>query len=242
MTAAGTGEQMVAVLAYHKVTKHDWDAWATWFHIPEPVFARQLTSLAELGWEVVDLQSFLMGLVEPDALPRRAVLLTFDDGYKTLHQSVLPCLLRFGYPAVVFVPSDFVGGSNDFEAGNAPEEPLCDWDDLMALQEAGISVQSHSASHRAFSGLQTEERSAELARSKATLEARLGNRVELLSYPYGDDAGSPGSLRKVLQAGGYRGACLYGGGPIRVPVEDPYRLARVPMGADTDLTAVLGKG
>ena len=75
--------------------------------------------------------------------------------------------------------------------------------------------------------------------SKAVLEARLGRPVELFSFPYGDDGGDPGIIRPLLAANGYRAACLYGGGPIGVPVGDSYRLSRVAMGPETDLRAAL---
>ena len=62
------------------------------------------------------------------------------------------------------------------------------------------------------------------------------------SYPYGDDGVSSQVLQKVggaLERTGYRAACLYGGDPIRMPVHEPYRLARLAMGPDTGLRAEL---
>ena len=251
--SAPPSTRILAILGYHKIGEPPTAGWETWFFIPEATFAGHLRYLRDDGWQVIDLETFLRGLTVPDGLPERAALLTFDDGYRSMRTVALPWLLRFGYPAVFFVPTDFIGGRNTFDAAE-PEEAICNWDDLRELERQGISVQSHGASHRAFSGLNLAEREEELRRSKATLEAGLGKRVEVFSYPYGDDGvssypyGDDGAssrvlrgVREALERAGYRAACLYGGGPNRLPAAGPYRLTRLAVGPDTDLQAELGQ-
>ena len=241
----------LAILGFHKIGEPPPDGWETWFYIPEATFVEQLSYLQRSGWQVIDLATLLKELAAPNSLPERAALLTFDDGYRSMRTVALPWLLRFGYPAVLFVPTEFIGARNTFDAAE-PEEALCDWDDLVELERQGVSIQSHGVSHRPLSDLSPAEQEEELRRSKATLEAGLGRRVELFSYPYGDDGvssypyGDDGAssqvLRKVretLKRAGYRAACLYGGGPIRLPAADPYRLTRLAVGPDTDLQAEL---
>jgi peptidoglycan/xylan/chitin deacetylase (PgdA/CDA1 family) len=227
----------IAVLGYHKVGPPGPGAWDTWFYVPEDIFAAHLTVLRDGGWQPVDGVAFLLGLAEPGTLPERAALITFDDGYRSVLEVALPSLERFGYPAVLFVPTDFVGGTNLFDAESEPEEPLCDWDDLRELKRRGVAVESHGASHRTFSELTPSERAAELDRSKAALEAELGRAVQLFAYPYGDDGGAAPQVRDA----GYRAAFGYGGGPISLPPEDAYRLERLAMGPDTDLPEELEK-
>jgi peptidoglycan/xylan/chitin deacetylase (PgdA/CDA1 family) len=154
----------------------------------------------------------------------------------------LPCLLRFGYPAVHFVPTNFIGERNWFDEGAEPEEAICDWDDLRELERWGVSVQPHGASHRRFSELDLAEQEKELYWSKATLETGLGKPVEVFSYPYGDDAMNSQALKQAMKQAGYQAACLYGGGPNPLPITDPYRLTRLAMGPDTDLQAALEEG
>src|SRR5437867_1231406 len=197
------------------------------------------TTIDNAAWPALDLQTFLVGVAAPARLPERSVLLTFDDGYRSMRQIALPWLLRFGYPSVLFVPTDFIGKCNEFDAGIEPQEAVCDWDDLRELQRHGVSVQSHGASHRRCSELAPGELEEELHRSKATLEAGLGTPVEAISYPYGDGGVDPQAVDAALERTGYRAACLYGGGPNRLPVANPYRLARLAIGPDTDLRAAL---
>jgi peptidoglycan/xylan/chitin deacetylase (PgdA/CDA1 family) len=232
----------VAILGYHKVGPPPPDGWETWFHIPEATFAAQLAVLRSAGWQPVDLSTFLRGLAEPERLPERAALITFDDGYSSVREVALPLLESFGYPAVLFMPTDFVGRTNLFDLESEPEEPLCDWDDLRELVRRGFAVQSHGASHRAFSELAPTDRALEIERSKAALEAELAQPVELFSYPYGDDGGTSPDVREALARAGYLAACGYGGGVISMPPEDPYRLDRLAMGPDTDLMTELELG
>lgn len=226
----------IAILGYHKVGPPLPGGWETWFSVPEDVFAAQLTALRDGGWQPVDGAAFVRGLGEPQELPERAALITFDDGYRSVLDVALPWLERFGYPAVLFVPTDFVGRTNLFDLESEPEERLCDWNDLRELVRRGVAVQSHGASHSTFSELAASERADELERSKAALEDGLGEDVQLFAYPYGDDAGASSQVREA----GYRAAFGYGGGTISLPPEDAYRLERVAMGPDTDLRTVLG--
>lgn len=230
---------LVAIPAYHKVGAPGPGAWETWFYVPEATFARQLEDLLAAGFAPIGLADLLAGLRDPGRLPERAALVTFDDAFRSVRTVALPLLERFGFPATVFVPTDFVGGTNGFDRGAEPSEPLCDWDDLRALEEAGVSIQSHGASHRRFSELPSGAVAAELVRSKWVLEERLGTRVEALAYPFGDSGRSPARTVAALERGGYRAAFLYKGGPVwlrpGVPSAERFKLTRIPMGPDTDL-------
>jgi len=237
------GDRNLAILGYHKIGEPPPSGgWQTWFYVPEEIFVGHLSYLRQQGWQVIDLLALFRGITAPESLPERAALLTFDDGYRSMRTVALPWLLRFGYPAVLFVSTDYIGGFNGFDAGNEPEEPICDWDDLRELERLGVSIQSHGASHRSFSKLSGPEQEEELARSKIALEAGLEKPVEVFAYPYGDGGTEPRSTGRALERAGYRAACLYKGGPNPLPIEEPYRLTRLAMGPDTDLQVALERG
>lgn len=191
------------------------------------------------GLDPIDLDRFLRGLDDPDALPERSALVTFDDGYRSMRDTTLPWLRRFDTPGVLFVPTDYVGGHNDFDRGVEPEEAICDWDDLRALHDAGVAIQSHAGSHRSFSALDRAEREQELGRSKTLLEERLGAPVATIAFPYGDPG--PDADRDQPAGAGYRTAFTYRGSPVRLPVADRFRIERIAVGQNTDLRAELEK-
>lgn len=228
-------ERVLAVLSFHKIGAPGPGGWTSWFYIPEKTFVGYLDVLKENGWNAIDVSAFLGGLRAAESLPERAVLLTFDDGYRSVLDVALPWLRRFGFPAVSFVSTGYIGGWSAFDSGVEPEEPMCDWEDLRELQRQGVSIQSHGVSHRGFSALGRAEREEELVRSKAEIESRLENGVDVFAFPYGDNGPDPQATAEALKRAGYRAACLYGGGPNPLPVADSYRLTRLAMGPDTDL-------
>lgn len=241
MVKSRSARQALAILAFHKIGQPGNGQYPTWNYIPEATFVGYLSDLRKNGWQVIDLATFLQGLSEPHILPERSVLLTFDDGYRSMLTVVLPLLRRFRYPAVLFVPTGFIGKYNAFDKGIEPEEAMCNWNDLQQLERHGVSVQSHGVTHSHFSGLNSVRQREELAWSKTQLENGLGKHVDVIAYPYGDGGRDPQALSQLVQRAGYRAACLYGGGVNELPIMNRYRLPRVAMGADTDLHRELGQ-
>jgi peptidoglycan/xylan/chitin deacetylase (PgdA/CDA1 family) len=230
----------VAVLGYHKIGEPTPGGWETWYYVPTATLAAHLEELRTDGWEFIDLARLLAGLHDPATLPSRASLVTFDDGYRSLVSSALPVLRDARCPAVAFVPTDYVGRWNEFDAdSHEPTEPICTWDELVALSRAGVSVQSHGRSHVAFSKLDAPRIRQELIDSKTTLDARLGTPVEAFAYPYGDPGRDADTTNRLLRGSGYRAAFLYGGGLVDVTAADPMRIPRLAMGPDTVLAELL---
>jgi peptidoglycan/xylan/chitin deacetylase (PgdA/CDA1 family) len=231
--------RLLAVLAFHKIGEPARGEHPTWNYVPESTFSGHLRHLEQNGWQVIDLRTFLRGLSEPETLPFRSALITFDDGYRSIFTAALPILSRFQYPAIVFVPTDFIGGLNAFDAGIEPIEPVCSWSELLELETHGISIQSHANSHRHFSALDLMQQQKELTESKMILQKRLKNSVEVFAYPYGDSGTQFSGTRKALIQTGYSAAFLYGGGVCTWPTDDPFLLPRVAMGPDTELQVEL---
>ena len=231
----------LAVLGYHKVGPPGPAAWETWYYVPEQVLADHVALLRERGWQTIDADALRRGLRGEAGLPERAALITFDDGYRSVHEYALPVLRELSCPAVLFVPTAFVGATNEFDRDVEPEEPICDWDELAELSRSGVAIQAHGVSHRAFSEISADERREEIADSKRALEAQLDRPVDLFAFPFGDDADSSPDVREALDASGYRAAFGYGGEPFILGQGDRYRLPRLAMGPDTDLAAELGR-
>lgn len=229
----------IAILGYHKIGQPTRGGWETWFYVPEETFVAHLTCLARRRWQVIGLRALLQGLRQPDSLPERAAVLTFDDGYRSMRQVTLPCLKSFGFPAVLFVPTDYVGKTNSFDQDNEPTERICNWADLRALERGSVSVQSHGASHRPFSMLDRDQQLIELKQSKSVLERELEHPVNAFAFPYGDAGRRERSATSNLKRAGYQAAFLYGGGWCSAANVDPYRIPRLPIGPDTNLAELL---
>jgi peptidoglycan/xylan/chitin deacetylase (PgdA/CDA1 family) len=230
----------ILVLAYHRIGDPPPGEWNDWFYVPEDAFADHLRLLDEDGWTFVELPRLLAGMEERATIPRRSALITFDDADVTLLSGALPHLAKHRIPAVVFVPTDFIGATNDFDGEDQPPERICSWDELRGLGEHGLSIQAHSASHRRLTDLQPSDIRRELQCCKDVLEHRLGRPVEAFAYPFGDMGRDPLSTEKMLVEVGYRMAFLYGGSCPWPLVGSPrFRLARLAVGRDTDLATEL---
>jgi peptidoglycan/xylan/chitin deacetylase (PgdA/CDA1 family) len=238
--SAHGAQPTLAILSYHKIGGPSPGAWQTWYYVPDETFAEQLRQVRELGWQIIDVSTFLEGLQRPSALPARAALITFDDGYRSVLECALPIMTELECPGVIFVPTDYVGDISSFdENSHEPPEAICSLDELSELEAGAVSVQSHGISHRPFSDLSDAEIEDELVGSKAILEQGLGKTVELFAFAQGDGGRDPSGVSGALRRAGYKAACLFLGGPVRFPVSDPYRLARIPIWPDTNIAAEL---
>ena len=208
-TAAGVGavngeqDRTLRVLMYHKVN----DVQGNPTTVSTSVFDGQMELLAQLGYQVVDLDAVLAHYVEGSPLPERAVLITFDDGYRDNLENALPILRRHGYPAVLFVPIAYVSNSLPLPH----EEPLAtrgvinrtlDWEALAELEREGVRIESHGIGHRPLADLEVDEAAREVALSKLQLEERLGRPVRAFAYVKGSEAHyRPVHLSLLKQAG-----------------------------------------
>jgi len=239
----GIDDGVAAILGYHKIGEPSDGNYPSWNYISAQGFADQLAVLRREGWSGVGLQQFLAALSGREPLPPKSALVTFDDGYRSTLTEALPVLNAFGFPAVVFVPTDYVGGRNTFDRGIEPEEPMCTWDELRNLHASGVSVQAHGVSHTSLSSLEEPAMVHELVESKSRLQSELGVSVEAFAYPYGDDV-HPSLTDDLMQKLGYAVAFRYGGGLFskgKAAFVSPFRIPRLAMGPDTDLAALLNE-
>jgi peptidoglycan/xylan/chitin deacetylase (PgdA/CDA1 family) len=189
------------ILAYHAVADLATDPMLAEYGVPPALFAAQLDDLAAHGWEFVGLDAVLAARDGGEPLPRRALLLTFDDAYVDLLEVACPLLRERGIAAVVFAVADRVGASNLWDqAKGAGALELLDGEGLRAVAARGVEVGSHTATHRSLPKIERGELEGELAGSAATLE-RLGlPRPRSFSYPYG---GADERLATAVREAGY---------------------------------------
>jgi peptidoglycan/xylan/chitin deacetylase (PgdA/CDA1 family) len=172
--------------------------------ISPELFERQLALLRRSGYESVSLTR-AAGLDRAEPLPRRPVVLTFDDGTLDFWEQARPRLVAHGFRATLFVVTGHVGGRSvwDRELGE-PERPLMDWDQLRELDRTGFEIESHTHGHRVLTDLSDDEARDELERSRGDLERELGRPPRFLAYPRGRYAPRHKGLAREA---GYDGAC-----------------------------------
>ena len=195
----GTADRL-PILVYHRVAETGSEALAA-YRVTPAAFAEQIRYLSEKGFTGVSLEDWSHHVVYGSSLPRGAVAITFDDGYRDFLEHAWPVLERYGFSATVFLVAENIGGTNSWDEEEYGERvPLLGWRELRDLQAAGVEFGSHTATHPWLPSLSWRRAARELLQSRRALEAGLGTPVTSLAYPWG-------AFNKPIQF--LTGACGY---------------------------------
>jgi peptidoglycan/xylan/chitin deacetylase (PgdA/CDA1 family) len=222
----GGGERTLRVLMYHKVNDRSPNPTT----VPTEVFAEQMELLARLGYQPASLEAVRDHYLEGTPLPPRAVLITFDDGYRDNLENALPVLRAHAYPAVLFVPIAYLDDGRPLPHEEllvtlGVRNPTLDWDELAELEAGGVRIESHGIGHWPLSALDPAEATREIALSKLRLEERLGREVDAFAYVKGSQADYRPEHASLVQQAGYKLAFTSVSG-ANGPQSDRYRLRR----------------
>ncbi len=155
--------------------------------ISEAGFEYHLRYLKEHGYRVVPVEE-LVAEIKKGHIPRRAVAITFDDGYKDNLKAVR-LLKEYGFPATIFVIVGRIG-----------EEGYLSVEDLRQIEaHTKVRIGSHTINHYVL--YEAPDPELEIKGSKARLEKMLGHEVRTISYPVG------GFNRKILRLVKEAGYC-----------------------------------
>ena len=137
--------------------------------ITQELFDDHMRILAERGY-----QSLFPEEVPGVRTDGKYVVITFDDGLAGNHKYALPILKKYGFKATFFVAVGSIGSDR-----------FMSWAELQDLVDNGMSVQSHTVSHRPLETLDESDIRKELSESKREIERRLKSAVPTISFPHG---------------------------------------------------------
>ncbi len=220
----------VPVLMYHGFTDSDE---RDRYLMPKRSFARQMRLLALLRYRPIPIEELASSLRESRPLPRRAVVITIDDGYRDNLEIALPILRRRGFAAIVFLVSAKLGGMSDWSArGASAWRQLLSAEEVLRMQAEGMRFGAHTRTHQRLPETPPEEIDGEIGGSRTDLEALLGGPVDAFAYPYG---GFDPPAAAAVERAGFSVACtvephLVGAG------SDPMEIPRIEVhGSDSTL-------
>lgn len=133
-------------------------------------FRRQMEFLRNNGFTTITSMDLLSGKV----LPKKAVIIGFDDGHVSNYSLALPILKEFGFTTEVYVTTDWIDTPHYLTSDN-----------IIALQREGIVIGSHGATHRFLSDLLYDDMKGELSKSKEVLETILNQPLHVFAAPGG---------------------------------------------------------
>lgn len=178
--------ERMPVLMYHRVGDVH-NEWERKYCVSAARFAEHMGALARAGWQAVSADDFVAWRQGLKVLPAKAFLISFDDGFKGVHEHAWPVLRQHHWPAVMFLVSHLIGQDDAWSKNENPgglTYPLLNRAEIAEMAQGGFSFHGHSRRHRDLTTLNAAELSDEIAGCKAELEA-LGIPCRYFAYPYG---------------------------------------------------------
>lgn len=185
--SAFSENKIINVLCYHQFTKDtaedtDNNEKSNPFSISAEKFEEHLKFLKDFGYNVISMKKYLDFLDGVDSIPDNSVIITIDDGYRSVYNIAFPLLKKYNFPATVYIYSVFFGGRNNLNEGIIKE-----------MTKHNIDFGCHSWTHPIL----TKRKSSwsdedylsflekEIIKSKIFFESKLKMGFETFAYPYG---------------------------------------------------------
>jgi peptidoglycan/xylan/chitin deacetylase (PgdA/CDA1 family) len=220
------GYQIVPVLSYHNFSP---DRSTNRMTVTQAAFEEQMKFLKEKGYRVITLTQFSDFLNFKGQIPKKSVVITIDDGWRSVYDIALPILKKYGYPATLFVYTDLIVGS----------QKTLSWELVQEMARNGLDIQGHTKTHRDLTLMNQKESfkqyfeaiEGELSKSAGTIKAKAGKDIKYLAYPSGE---TNHLVIELAKKEGYLGAftAKRGGNPFFI---HNYRINRSMIFGDFDL-------
>lgn len=181
-SAAPAAENVsVPVLTYHRFGATVPDSMT----VTTSSFEAQLKWLKENNYTIIPLRTLVNYLSgKGEAPPAKSVVITADDGHKSVYTDMYPLVKKYNIPVTLFIyPSAISNASYAMT-----------WQQLAELQKTGLfDIQSHTYWHPNFKKEKKKQTPEDyqkfvenqLVKSKSTLEKKLGGTVDILAWPFG---------------------------------------------------------
>jgi len=160
-------------------------------------FAAEMQYLHDQGYTTLHLDEFLDVLEGRRPRPARPIVVTIDDGFRSVYLHAFPVLKRLGMKATFFVTPD--PGSANF-LKNAPLDVPATREELREMSDHGVAIESHGMTHRYLTRLDPATARWELSESKRVLADWFGKPVRFLAIPSGAYSGA---VKRLTRATGY---------------------------------------
>ena len=194
----------VPALAYHKIAPIPAGARYRCNYVTPARFDLQLRALRAAGYQAISFSQYLANRFDGVSLPSRAVLITFDDGYRSTLDFAVPALRRYGFTATFFVVAGLLGGTNAWDADEF-QEPLLAADEVRRLDALGFEIGSHTLTHAKLPPLPDSVLAWELSESKRVLEDVTSKPVSVVAYPWSEHCSR---VHQAAEDAGYRAGAI----------------------------------
>ena len=231
----GLANKQIPILMYHSVSSCSATPLFKQFVVSPALFEEHMAFLYQHGYTPMTVTQLINAFAQATStFPERPVVITFDDGFADFLTDALPILKQYSFPATLYVPTAFVGGTSRWlQRERETARPMLTWDQLIEVSKSGVECGAHSHSHPQLDMLPSSIAYDEIMICKQLLEGHLNMHVTSFAYPFGYYTKN---VQKLVKAAGYTSACAVKHALSSVTT-DRFALARRIVKANTDLDA-----
>lgn len=165
----------VPIFIYHYVEYVHNDPGRQNLNVPPNVLTAQIETLKNDGYTFITPSDLVAGLARKKKLPKKIVMLTFDDGYMDFYTDVYPVLQKEHVKAAEYVVPNFLDRPNymfTLQLKEVAKSPL-------------VEIGAHTMDHLSLSGVSKAQATYEIIQSRKVLQNMLGLPINSFAYPYG---------------------------------------------------------
>ena len=163
----------IKILTYHEVAVPPMYATGNieQLYVEPAIFQQHLDILKNNGYNTITLRDLYQHWEYGKPIPTNPIILTFDDGYRSMYDFVMPELMKRDMVASFFIITD------KFNHPGYVNESM-----IQEMHKNGMEIASHSHSH---GDLRNADLAIELNQSKTLLENTIDDTVYSFCYPCG---------------------------------------------------------
>lgn len=215
------------VLMYHKVADNGSDG----LTVTADMLELELAFLSEKGYQAISFLDLKESMETGKKLPKKPVIITFDDAYVNFRTHALPVLQRLKLKATLFVPVAFLGKTNLWDLGS---EKILSAEELKQIQDDGtIEIGIHSFLHRSYAEMAPEDMKEDLENCFNTLAFHHIRSSRVLAYPYGGypkkDPELKGLMKELFKKMDLWFAVRIGNRINPLPLKERYEIKRIDI-------------
>jgi poly-beta-1,6-N-acetyl-D-glucosamine N-deacetylase len=208
------------VLQYHHISNQT----PAITSISPTLFEQHLDYLKQNRFKVLSLEEFIRYLEKAEGFPTKSVLITFDDGYRSIYDIAFPLLKKYKYPFTVFVNTQPL---------QQELQQFMNWEELQNIIDYGGAIANHTHSHPHMilkNKLQLKHSKAQSNREEIKIAERLlSNKLSkyhrVFAYPYGE---FDPQVKSIVEELGYIAFGQHSG--VVGTFSDQFSMPRFPFG------------
>ncbi|WP_448571720.1 glycosyltransferase [Trichothermofontia sp.] len=175
------------ILCYHSISDLAKTPILESYGVPPEQFRQQMELLIKWDYRFIDTSELLRFLKGKGGLPKRSILITFDDCYQDVLDFGMPILKEYGIPAIAFAVTRRLGGTNEWDQKiGAPALQLMNTEGLKQLVAGGFVIGAHSQTHPQLTQISEDQLMPEIKGAIDDLENVGISKPSLFAYPHGE--------------------------------------------------------